>query len=190
MDIARLFASPASPGSPQTRRRRPLSSASSVCYLLAAGAHPAPKNWFSNDLAVPPSEISSSSWWLARRLFLACWSVFSASNPTLLLAPADDFSIFLPPATDPSVKLVMLRAGLSLFSLATLLQTGSAFLAPPSRLPLSRLFATTTSPLSDKMTDTGDNGEVLEPQGTHHGWYSLQPLIEAGKWSSNPGSYL
>eukprot|EP00752_Nemacystus_decipiens_P008261 g7387.t1 len=39
------------------------------------------------------------------------------------------------------------------------------------------------------MTDQGDAGEVLEPQGTHHGWYSLQPLIEAGKWSSTPGVY-
>lgn len=86
----------------------------------------------------------------------------------------------------------MVGGALSLFSLATLLQTGSAFLAPPSAPshPLSRLFAsTTTSPL-DKMTDALDNGDVLEPQGTHHGWYSLQPLIEAGKWSSTPGAYL
>lgn len=93
----------------------------------------------------------------------------------------------------------MLTFATSLFSLATLLQTGSGFLAPPSstappaapRAALSRLFASTTSPSPlGKMTDQGDNGEVLEPQGTHHGWYSLQPLLEAGKWSSTPGAYL
>ncbi|CAM9440562.1 unnamed protein product [Ectocarpus sp. 8 AP-2014] len=34
-----------------------------------------------------------------------------------------------------------------------------------------------------------DNGEILEPQGDHHAWYSLQPFLEAGKWSSTPGTY-
>lgn len=33
------------------------------------------------------------------------------------------------------------------------------------------------------------DGEILEPQGNHHGWYSLKPLTEAGEWSSSPGEY-
>lgn len=32
-------------------------------------------------------------------------------------------------------------------------------------------------------------GDILEPQGDHHGWYSLKPLIEAGQWSATPGAY-
>ncbi|CBN75516.1 hypothetical protein Esi_0111_0092 [Ectocarpus siliculosus] len=34
-----------------------------------------------------------------------------------------------------------------------------------------------------------DNAEILEPQGDHHAWFSLQPFLEAGKWSSTPGTY-
>ncbi len=91
--------------------------------------------------------------------------------------------------------LPMISAGLSLFSIASLLRTGSAFVPPPVQqaeglLKTTRLASsTTTSSPVGKMTDTGD-GDVLEPQGTHHPWYSIQPLIEAGKWSTTPGEYL
>lgn len=39
------------------------------------------------------------------------------------------------------------------------------------------------------VSSSSQQGEVLEPEGTHHAWWSLAPLIEAGQWSSSPGEY-
>lgn len=42
----------------------------------------------------------------------------------------------------------------------------------------------------DMSTTSGSDEEVLVPQGTHYGWYSLiGPLSEALSWSSTPGTY-
>lgn len=30
---------------------------------------------------------------------------------------------------------------------------------------------------------------MLEPEGSHHPWWSLQPLVEASSWASTPGVY-
>ena len=32
-------------------------------------------------------------------------------------------------------------------------------------------------------------GDILEPQGKHHGWWSLKPLTEAAEFAKTPGPY-
>lgn len=40
------------------------------------------------------------------------------------------------------------------------------------------------------MSDAANNdGDILEPQGTHYGWFSLKPLTEASEWAATPGTY-
>lgn len=42
----------------------------------------------------------------------------------------------------------------------------------------------------ENMASAGDvNEEVLEPQGTHHAWWSIAPFTEALSWASTPGVY-
>lgn len=89
----------------------------------------------------------------------------------------------------------MLAGGLSLFLFASLLLDGSAFIAPSGAAAaavsrFSRITMAATSTSSVSKTGTGDNGEILEPQGDYHSWYSIQPLLEAAKWSGTPGTYL
>lgn len=37
--------------------------------------------------------------------------------------------------------------------------------------------------------ECGPSCEILEPKGTHHPWYSLEPFAEGVEWAATPGPY-
>lgn len=98
---------------------------------------------------------------------------------------------------------------LSLFFLASLLQRAHNFVLPLGPVSssgsslsavqhyrlASRQLAASTAASTDQMGVSSskpggsEDGEILEPQGTHHPWWSLAPLNEASQWSSSPGEY-
>ncbi len=94
---------------------------------------------------------------------------------------------------------------LSVISTLGLLPRSGAFMRPPmpptssscQRSSSSTLHASFTAagaggtPASpaESESESSAKGPVLQPTGTHHPFFSMEPLSEAGRWSKREGAY-
>lgn len=97
----------------------------------------------------------------------------------------------------PDQRRRLMLSAITVVAAAGLLPRSAAFLHAPtataswkrsSSLQASTTTGTRTVPAGAGSIDAPDD-QPVEPTGTHHPWYSLAPLKEAGRWAARDGEY-